>query len=182
MTWLLNPTKTDGFLLDKNRWDSVAIDHILMDYLIGTPAEKQLQRAGYLGSVQCPNSLVKICRLTSSRDYTVSREGICCRTEVAVRTQTLTNSDWNHFVQGIEIEHADDKRNAGNFVRDRLLVVFCREVDRHIEQLHNSTVPLGPRQVLIRRWREIQALLERAAESLPVHNGNQSEANHLAKD
>lgn len=171
--------ETDGFLLDNNRWDSVTVDHILMGYIIGTPAEKQLQQAGYLGSVQCLSSLVMISRLTSSRDYTVSREGVCWRTEVAVRTQTLTNSDWNHFVRGIENERVDDKWNAGNFVRDQLLVTFYREVERHIEQLHNSTVPpQGPRQVLIRRWREIQALLEGAAKSLPVHNGNQTGANH----
>lgn len=167
MTWLLNPTKTDGFLLEKNRWDSSVIDHILMGYLIGTPAEKQLKQAGYLGSVQCLSPLVTIPRLTSSRDYTVTRDGICWRTEVAVRTQILTNIGWKRFVRGIHIEGVDDKSKAETFVRDRLLGAMCREAERNTEQLNDPTVPLvGPRQVLIRRWREIQALLEKAADAL----------------
>ncbi|KAL8895965.1 MAG: hypothetical protein Q9207_007935 [Kuettlingeria erythrocarpa] len=175
--WVAKPNETDGFLLEKNRWDSSVIDHILMSYLIGTPAEKQLQQAGYLGSVQCLSPLYTIPRLTSSRDYTVTRDGICWRTEVAVRTQTLTNMDWKYFVRGIHIEGVDDKSKAETFVQDRLLGAMCREAERQTEQLNDPAVPLaGPRQVLIRRWREIQALVEKAADALqstlatrPVH-------------
>lgn len=40
---------TDGFVLGSNRWDSTPVDHLLMPYLVSTPAEEKLRRAGYLG-------------------------------------------------------------------------------------------------------------------------------------
>ncbi|KAI4157398.1 MAG: hypothetical protein L6R39_000680 [Caloplaca ligustica] len=146
-----------GFILDNNRWDSTPIDHILMGYLVDTPAEEQLQQAGYLG------------------DYAVTRDGVCWRTEVAVHTQTLTDSAWKRFTQGLDVDDDDYERKGEVFIRNNLLEPLRREAEQRSKQLHNSIVlAVNPRQVLIQRWKQIRALSEKTADLLPGHNGNQN--------
>ena len=41
--------RKDGFVLEKNQWDSTSVDPFVMDAYAGTAVEKQLQVAGYLG-------------------------------------------------------------------------------------------------------------------------------------
>ncbi|KAL8944283.1 MAG: hypothetical protein Q9216_000578 [Gyalolechia sp. 2 TL-2023] len=152
--------ETDGFILDNNRWDSVPVDHVLMKYLQDSKVEEQLQRTGYLG------------------DYRLSPDGLCYRTEVAVRSQTLTPSDWERFVQGFEIgDEVDDKIRAKAFVKRHVLEPFCQEAEVHIKELEGSNeFPLGPRQILLERWRQIQRLLQQAAASLCSRDGGSSES------
>lgn len=42
----------------------------------------------------------------------LGHDGLCYRTQVAIRTQTLVNSDWVKFVRGFDVDDADDKSKA----------------------------------------------------------------------
>lgn len=139
-----------GFILDNNRWDSTSVDHLLMNHLHNTAVEEQLRKAGYLG------------------DYTLSHEGLCFRTEVAIRSRILTNSSWERFVQGLEIaEEVVKNSKTADLIRSYILDPFYHEADVHIRSLHGLIeLPLGARQVLIKRWKQIQALLQLAEGSL----------------
>ncbi|KAL9603615.1 MAG: hypothetical protein Q9219_001118 [cf. Caloplaca sp. 3 TL-2023] len=81
---------------------------------------------------------------------------------------SLDALDWKRFILGLDIEvvHEQDKANA--FILDQLLGPFEHEVKAYLEYLQTSSrSPLGPRQVLITRWRQIQALLQQATKSIP---------------
>lgn len=100
-------------------------------------------------------------------DYTLSHGGLCHRTEAAVRSRTLATSDWEKFVQGLEIDEVNDTGKAAAFIRDHILDPFFQEAEVHIGFLHDSIeLPLDARRVLIKRWKQIQALLQHARESL----------------
>lgn len=62
--WELTLKEIDGFMLDSNRWDCTPVDHVLKNYLLDTPAEEQLQRAGYLGFVCFLDRVVIASKLT----------------------------------------------------------------------------------------------------------------------
>ncbi|KAI4248423.1 MAG: hypothetical protein L6R40_000982 [Gallowayella cf. fulva] len=135
-----------GFVLGSNRWDSTPVDHLLMPYLVSTPAEEKLRRAGYLGN------------------YTLDPNGVCYRTEVAVRTQILSDDEWSDLVAGRDLERPEDEINAQALIANQILDPFLQEAKNVLEWLRiSSGLPDGPSQVLIRRWEQIQALLQQVA-------------------
>ncbi|KAL8967319.1 MAG: hypothetical protein Q9183_002976 [Haloplaca sp. 2 TL-2023] len=136
--------RKDGFVLEKNQWDSTSVDTFVMDACAGTPVEKQLQVAGYLGT----------------SDYTLSQDGICYRTEVAIRAQTLARADWERFIEGIDVERLeDDDFNA--LIQSYLLMPFRLKAQNAIRMLRNpGKVPPGARRSLIMRWKQILRFLQ----------------------
>ncbi|KAL9605517.1 MAG: hypothetical protein Q9179_001273 [Wetmoreana sp. 5 TL-2023] len=144
-----------GFVLNNNRWDSTSLDHILMKRFMGTQAEKQLQEAGYLGG------------------YTLSHEGFCYRTEVAVRTQTLTEADWEGFVAGLKTDRIENERKAKALIASQVLEPFLLEAEGAIKWLHSpSRRPTRACELLFERWHQIESLLKAATESLTVANSH----------
>ncbi|KAL8862301.1 MAG: hypothetical protein Q9178_001310 [Gyalolechia marmorata] len=128
-----------GFVLNNNRWDSTPVDQCLMTHLVNTPAEERLQQAGYLG------------------------------TQAATRAQFLSEGGWNDFVTGRDM---GDERKTQALVASQVLEPYLREAERTLEWLQTSSrassmLPYRPRQILIQRWEQIQALLQRTME-VPV--------------
>ena len=51
MTLQLNPN-VDGFILEKNKWDFVALDHFFTEETLPPKKRAQLENAGYLGYIK----------------------------------------------------------------------------------------------------------------------------------
>lgn len=138
-----------GFILESNTWDSLSLDALLLS-LLSEEDKERLDEAGYAGK------------------YTLSSEGVCYRTQVAVRTQTLSEIDWLHFVNGREdlIRVEDDKESVNDFVRERLLRPYREEAtlaERYIsEGMAKGTIEIaGPILSLVRhRWCQIIELID----------------------
>ncbi|KAL8798428.1 MAG: hypothetical protein Q9182_006671 [Xanthomendoza sp. 2 TL-2023] len=102
--------------------------------------------------------------------YTLDSNGVCYRTEVAIRTQTLSEDEWSGLVAGRYTEKPEDERKAQALIASQLLDPFLREANSVLKCLRDpSSVPNGPPQILVRRWRQIRAMLQQTAFSLTVH-------------
>ncbi|SLM38471.1 SET domain [Lasallia pustulata] len=136
-----------GFILDENRWDSLPLDGPLLRQ-IHKSTQGRLNRAGYLGN------------------YTLSREGVCYRTQVAVRTQTLGNKDWRKFIEGKEneMEEMRDESKADYFIAVRVLDGYADEATKALAGFakYGSAFPEYPRSTLKKRWMQIAELVKEA--------------------
>ena len=96
--------------------------------------------------------------------YTLSVEGVCHRTQVAVRTQTLDTSRWESFVAGHIFENEQDDSKTDWLIAMRILQVYFEEAEGAIVGLQKVEHILPPvqRQTLLKRWGEIKVLIQQA--------------------
>ena len=90
----------------------------------------------------------------------------------ATRAQFLSEGLWNDFVTGRDIDRPGDERKTQALVASQVLEPYLREAEMTLEWLQTSSrassmLPYRPRQILIQRWEQIQALLQRTME-VPV--------------
>ncbi|KAL8784558.1 MAG: hypothetical protein Q9213_003906 [Squamulea squamosa] len=157
-----------GFVLDNNRWDATPIDHCLMPHLLGTPVERQLQQAGYLGN------------------YSLSSDGVCYRTQVATRAQFLSADLWLEFIAGRNLNEIGAEQNAEALITSQVLEPYLREAESALKWLDNPSAaltkfPYGPCQVLIRRWKQIEALLRQTTSGLVADKDGQTADSHKSR-
>lgn len=104
-------------------------------------------------------------------DYHLGQEGFCYRTEVAVRTQTSTKSDWDQFVGGFSDGPLEFEIATQAFTADHLVEPFRLEAEAAVDSLQASgRRPRGACHILIERWRQILILLRLAADSHVARN------------
>ncbi|MCJ1248619.1 hypothetical protein MMC30_005837 [Trapelia coarctata] len=140
-----------GFILETNKWDSLQIDALILS-AIDDKAKERLRDAGYLG------------------EHSLSREGVCHRTQVAVRTQTLNRRDWGHYVQGraTSIEEVDDEKKADAWICRQILMTYHNDAIHALKLFRDSCVrrPAGVtdpiRSVLQTRWMQIETMIRNA--------------------
>ncbi|MCJ1367693.1 hypothetical protein MMC16_006827 [Acarospora aff. strigata] len=141
----------DGFILPTNKSDSLIIDHLILPHL--SPHHKSLlEEAGYLGT------------------YTLLPSGVCYRTQVALRTQTLSLEHWRLYVAsgGVDLPakvQERDERDAEEWLRTWVLGPWLREVKGALGRVRASGEK-GWRGVVFRRWVQIGELLEGAKGAL----------------
>ncbi|KAL8772042.1 MAG: hypothetical protein Q9209_002708 [Squamulea sp. 1 TL-2023] len=157
----------DGFVLENNRWDATPIDHCLMTHLLDTSAEEQLQQAGYLGA----------------SNYSLSSDGVCHRTQVAIRAQFLSVDLWLEFIAGRNSNEVGAEQDAQALITGQVLEPYFQEAENALEWLRNPSgawteLSYGPRKVLIRRWNQIRVLLQQTANGLVAGKGGQTEDSH----
>ena len=96
----------------------------------------------------------------------MSSDGVCHRTHVAVRTQTLSYWDWKRFVDGDE-SVADDlvkEAKAASFISERLLVPYhqtamCAKRILDTEEMQNCGLSPSTLSTIRRRWSQIESLV-----------------------
>lgn len=98
------------------------------------------------------------------RNYTLSSEGVCHRTQVAVRSQTLKIAVWNKFVAGRDVKDDQDESKADLFIVSRILQVYYETAEKALRDLENTgdLLPSAPRGTLMRRWEQIKELIREA--------------------
>ena len=129
-----------GFSLDDNRWDEVGLDDVLLPRLTRRQSDA-LADAGFLGR------------------YVLDRDGVCHRTQVAVRRLCCAVGEWRRFADGV-----DDGAASQGMVDKLLLEILggyrdkIEETVRRVEGLAGVAEP-EQRAVLAQRWRQIRALV-----------------------
>lgn len=92
----------------------------------------------------------------------LNSEGVCFRTEVAIRKLTMETSDWKKFMAGINIHDEHARENADVLVQNRILLPYMEEVEEALQHLQKSSnaIPPGPKQTLIKRWTQIKTIIQ----------------------
>ncbi|KAI1411375.1 SET domain-containing protein [Hypoxylon sp. FL1857] len=129
-----------GFVMDGNRWDEFLLDDVLLPRLSARQKER-LEEVGFLGK------------------YVLDRETVCYRTQVAARLLCCGAREWKRFVDGI-----DDGERSQQGV-DQLILDLLREQKQNAEKTISEVEALTAgdqqqREVLIKRWRQIQELVD----------------------
>ncbi|KAI1097734.1 SET domain-containing protein [Jackrogersella minutella] len=140
-----------GFVMDDNRWDEVLLDDVILRRCSNRQKGK-LEEAGFLGK------------------YVLDRETVCYRTQVAVRMLCCGIREWKRFVDGID----DGERSQR--AADQLLLDLLQEQSQIAKKAISEAeaVAIGDRQqkeALIKRWRQIQDLVETHIARLKDNDG-----------
>ncbi|KAL8743894.1 MAG: hypothetical protein Q9190_003796 [Brigantiaea leucoxantha] len=131
-----------GFILDRNKWDHLPIDDLVLA-AISDKSKERLENAGYMNR------------------YELAEGGVCFRTQVALRTETLSPRDWYRFLNGLDPDDASDEAKAKAFVELHIAQPFLAEVQYAIAKIERDKEALADafRQTLLKRWAQIEALL-----------------------
>ncbi|KAK4181215.1 hypothetical protein QBC36DRAFT_122516 [Triangularia setosa] len=132
-----------GFCPEKNRWDEVCIDDVVLEEM--TEQEKErLDGRGFLG------------------EYMIDERtpGGCYRTRVALMLKCVRVEEWERLVEeGEEVPRLVD----GVVVRVlRKYLKRCKEVIGELEDFGAAG------EMVLRRWRQIERLVEKSLEQLEV--------------
>ena len=143
-----------GFVLERNRWDEVELDEVLLPEL--TERQKGLlEEKGFLGN------------------YVLDAETVCFRTEVAVRLLSMPLvRDWERFVDEGE-EGGEDGSEEVQRRADRILVGILRTFLDKVWAVKAELIEVTPgeegqREMLMNRWRQIEGLLEATIRRLEI--------------
>jgi hypothetical protein len=125
-----------GFLMggDMNAWDGVGIDGVVLATL-NTEEKKLLEEYGFLGG------------------YTMRRDGICWRTEVAARCKVMEVAKWDRFVAGRWTDYEDD------------VDAQCRTKKKRKNGAMNAKGEETPKQVANRQLRQWVEQVKKEAEN-----------------
>ncbi|KAG8534258.1 uncharacterized protein KY384_001102 [Bacidia gigantensis] len=131
---------TDGFILDRNKWDLLFLDHVVGSILTSTDVRSRLANVGYLG------------------------EGVCHRTHVAVRIQTLGQDQWEDYVAGRLLETEQQEIEAETFLVKTILKTYFEEAKNAIRILETSKDYGRSAQweLVFKRWKQIKELIVQA--------------------
>ncbi|KAI9050359.1 hypothetical protein LZ554_005525 [Drepanopeziza brunnea f. sp. 'monogermtubi'] len=99
-------------------------------------------------------------------NYTLDRaQGVCHRTQVALRIRCLPLGRWRRFVSGVD-DGERDQPEVDALLR-KVLEAYRKEVADKISQVEGlEEGTAGMRDVLARRWRQIDGLLQSAMERI----------------
>ncbi|KAK3330925.1 hypothetical protein B0H66DRAFT_81304 [Apodospora peruviana] len=143
-----------GFVLPQNRWDEVCLDDAILPKLSARQKE-QLDEVGFLGN------------------YMLDSNGVCYRTQVALRLICLPLNEWRRFVDGEAGAGGGDAERQQQEEVDRKLVHLLRKyqdmIRNTVERIKDSEVGQPcQRDLLCLRWTQIQSLMEKTIEKLDV--------------
>ena len=109
--------------------------------------------------------------LKPSRNYTLSAEGVCYRTIVAVRSQTHTLLQWKRLVAGQthRMRANSDEIDANLFLCNHVLEPYLAEASNALSLLKPIQAESEDRMkaimaILTQRWQQIVDLINTAAE------------------
>ena len=103
-------------------------------------------------------------RLTTYSNYTLNSDGVCHRTQVAVRIKTLKQSHWEQYVSGQLSETEQAEAKADEFIVTHILRIYYEEAIGTIRDTANPSRAFPPlqRDLLLRRWQQVKVLVQNA--------------------
>jgi hypothetical protein len=132
-----------GFIMDENECDEVCLDELLLQEM--TKEQKEMVKdAGFLGN------------------YALDHEGVCYRTQVALRALCVPGRRWQRFVTG-EDDGEKDQPKADELLSKLLKQSELTALDT-IDKLSPflNTEDEYQAETLIRRWKQILHLVRAA--------------------
>ncbi|KAI1392584.1 SET domain-containing protein [Hypoxylon trugodes] len=129
-----------GFVMDDNRWDEALLDDVLLPRLSDRQKDK-LEEVGFLGK------------------YVLDKETVCYRTQIAARLLCCGFREWKRFVDGVDDGECSQK------AADHLILELLREQKQKAEKTISEVEALSvgepeQREMLVKRWKQIQDLLD----------------------
>ena len=140
-----------GFILEKNRCDSLPLDHLILSQLSSDQA-RVLKEDGFYGS------------------YTLSPTAptICHRTQAVIRLLTLPSRRYTAFISGTD-EGAGDQGKVNEYIIG-LLVKYERQIMEILEEVEDlkidDEVKSGQKDTLLRRWKQIRHIVKTGVSEL----------------
>ncbi len=141
-----------GFILSEerggNQWDEVPLDAFILP-LFSTKQKERLEERIFLGK------------------YILDRKEVCYRTQVALRILVLPIRKWERFVDGLE--DMEDEQGAVNIILGKVLKSLKREAKGKLEEVEGLEEDVGmecQRDMLRRRWMQIEALIQAALDRI----------------
>lgn len=132
-----------GFIMGGagNKWDGISLDHI-MEKLINKEQEGILREEGFWGR------------------YALDGEGLCYRTRVALGLLSMPVAKWRRALSGgFEVQEGSTKR--ANEILAQALSSESQVVESKVREVEELDVGLKScRETLLRRWMQIQKLLD----------------------
>lgn len=127
---------------ETNKWDSISIDAIITP-LVSKEQQDTLIEEGFWGR------------------YVLDTNGVCYRTRVVLGLLCMSASKWRKALSGgFAIEEKDQQKANGILLK--ALTPERDEIEgkiRQVEKLRDIKLE-SQRETLIRRWRQIQKLLD----------------------
>lgn len=100
-------------------------------------------------------------------------DGICHRTQVAVRTQTLSLAAWTDFVAGREDDDDEAKTRTAMYIAFNILQVYNEETEEALRDLKGTGLEMSrrPRRTIVQRWEQIKRLIDDALNNAITKGG-----------
>ncbi|KAJ5124732.1 uncharacterized protein N7515_008557 [Penicillium bovifimosum] len=144
-----------GFFLDKNEADSIYLDDIIFRDVHSVEQQEELWLNQYYGN------------------YQVTSHGVCYRTEIAACLSYMKEEDWRDHVLEGQSKGFDESQSEETI--KRWIQTYAAEADASMTALRKA-MELDPvvqahhakAETLLRRWKQIKDLCERATKSVSV--------------
>ncbi|GIC86574.1 uncharacterized protein Aud_002948 [Aspergillus udagawae] len=140
-----------GFYLDENGSDAIYLDDIIFRDL-GASLQEELYLQQYYGN------------------YEVTATGACYRTEIAACLKYMTRRDWRNYALGYSTKGCDAQKS--NAIIQEWILAYAKEADTTIaalEALGSKEMDqkyTGKVSTLVRRWKQIKGLCDKASEAV----------------
>ena len=160
-----------GFILDKNKHDSIPLDHLLLP-LLDSDQVDALKEDGFYGNYT----------LSPSSSSTDTGLPICYRTQAVLRMLVLDSRRYSAFVSGDD-DGSRDQARLNTYLADiltkctRKIIEILEEVDQvdlgaktgtddKSDGKGKKSVVEGQRDTLVKRWKQIRDIVNKAVEVL----------------
>ena len=132
-----------GFVLQHNKWDEIALDEFLWP-LFNEKQKRRLEETGFWGK------------------YVLDAEGLCYRTQVALRILCMPVTQWQRLVD-TELEDDDNHQGAVDEILLGMLKKYLEGAEGKLKTLKELECGLpSQKETLSRRWNQIRLLLSTA--------------------
>jgi len=128
-----------GFIFPENASDQVSLDQFILP-LLSNKQKDDLEAAGFLGK------------------YVLDINGVCYRTEIALRILCLSPKKWHRSIDG------SDDGEAIQATVDQLVINVLLEFNSHVSEMllkvSKIDSELAGQETLSERWEQIRLLLQ----------------------
>lgn len=136
-----------GFVIEKNKWDEIPLDEFILP-LFNEKQKWKLEEVGFLGK------------------YVLDGEGVCYRTQIALRILCIPVNQWQRLVDN-GLEDGDKHQEAVDAILLEVLKSFFQSADEKLESIQVLVCGLASqRDTLSRRWNQIHLLLSTAMKGI----------------
>ena len=102
--------------------------------------------------------------LTWNRNYSLTSDGVCYRTQVAVRTRTLPQDRWEKFIAGQLFESRREEMQADLLIAREILLKRFKEAQNAVQavQFEYEKVKSSSLVTLLQLWEQIRVMTYQA--------------------
>jgi len=128
-----------GFIFPENASDQVSLDQFILP-LFSEKQKQDLETVGFLGK------------------YVLDRDGVCYRTQVALRILCLSPRKWQRVVDGLDDGEGSQARMDQWLIK--VLYHFNSHVSKMLVKVSKVNSEFPGHETLSKRWGQIRLLLQ----------------------